>query len=77
MYNGHKWRSNNIKWPCVLWIHTLRKEFQGKDKDKQNLDVCSDVCSDTEIWESMGNFKQSNVTEESGSRAGVAGKGLC
>lgn len=26
---------------CIM--DTLRKEFQGKDKDKQNLDVCSDV----------------------------------
>lgn len=30
-------------------MDTLRKEFQGKDKDKQNLDVCSDVYQDTEI----------------------------
>ena len=52
----------------------LNKWFLGKGKGKK--DSSYGGCKDIEIWESIENFKQSNMTEESGSRSGVAGKGL-
>lgn len=38
---------------CIM--ATLRNEFQGKDKDKQNLDVCSDVCRTLKYETAWGN----------------------
>ena len=38
---------------CIM--ATLRNEFQGKDEDEQNLDVCSDVCRTLKYEKAWGN----------------------
>ena len=39
---------------CIM--ATLRNEFQGKDEDEQNLDVCSDVCRTLKYEKALGNL---------------------